>query len=152
MIHPCGTAAGQAFAHTPSYWSMLDPKAAALLVEFGAGDAASHKVTQGHVLDLVAKTKLIRPVEFTSVEEAIDPAWRVREGLLVLVGKNRPERSTLITEDVRFLPERPAEGAHDVQALLTKHGFIPGVAGHAAHGNVQFTVVAAFGNRAVAAQ
>ena len=38
MVAPALTAAGQAFARTPSYWKTLDPKAAALLVEFGAED------------------------------------------------------------------------------------------------------------------
>ena len=33
-------------------------------------------------------------------------------------------------------------GRHDLQDLLAKHGFIPGVAGHAAHGNLHFTLVA----------
>ena len=146
MIAPALTAAGQAFAHTPSYWRTLDPKAAALLVEFGAADAASLEKAQGQVLDLVAKTNLIRPVEFTSVEEAVELAWHVREGLLGLVGKNRPQGSTLITEDVCFPPERLGQGARDVQELLAKHGFIPGVAGHAAHGNLHFTLVADFGN------
>jgi D-lactate dehydrogenase len=146
MIAPALTAAGQAFAHTPSYWRTLDPKAAALLVEYGATDAAALQVAQGHVLDLVAKTNLIRPVEFTSLEEAVELAWHVREGLLGLVGKNRPEGSTLITEDVCFPPERLGQGAHDVQELLGKHGFIPGVAGHAAHGNLHFALVADFGN------
>ncbi len=145
MVAPALTAAGQAFPHTPSYWQTLDPKAAALLVEFGAEDAASLEVTQGKALELVAKARLIRPVEFTSVEEAIELAWHVREGLLGLVGKNRPVGSTLITEDVCFPPERLAQGAHDVQELLAKHGFIPAVAGHAAHGNLHFTLVANFG-------
>ncbi len=40
MIAPALTAAGQVFADTPSYWKTLDPEAAALLVEFGAADAA----------------------------------------------------------------------------------------------------------------
>jgi D-lactate dehydrogenase len=146
MVAPALTAASQAFAGTPSYWRTLDPKAAALLVEFGAADAASLEVAQRHVLDLVAEADLVRPVEFTSVEEAIELAWHVREGLLGLIGKNRPEGSTLITEDVCFPPERLAEGAQDVQALLSKHGFTPGVAGHAAHGNLHFTLVADFGN------
>ena len=145
MVAPALTAAGQAFPRTPSYWRTLDPKAAALLVEFGAGDVASLEVAQGHVLDLVANANLIRPVEFTSVEEAVELAWHVREGLLGLVGKNRPEGSMLITEDVCFLPERLAQGASDVQELQTRHGFIPGVAGHAAHGNLHFTLVADFG-------
>jgi D-lactate dehydrogenase len=142
MIAPALTVAGQAFADTPSYWKTLDPKAAALLVEFGAKDSDSLEATQRQVLALVSTARLIKPVEFTSVAEAIELAWHVREGLLGLIGKNRPEGSTLITEDVCFPPERLAQGAHDVQELLTKHGFIPGVAGHAAHGNLHFTLVA----------
>ena len=82
------------------------------------------------------------PVEFTSVAEAVELAWHVREGLLGLVGKNRPEGTTLITEDVCFPRDRLAQGAHDLQALLAKHGFMPGIAGHAAHGNLHFTLVA----------
>jgi D-lactate dehydrogenase len=115
MIAPALAAAGQAFPHTPSYWKTLDPRAAALLVEFGAEDEAALEKTERRVLDLISKVNWIRPVEFTSVEEAIELAWHVREGLLGLVGKNRPEGSTLITEDVCFPPERLAQGAHDVQ-------------------------------------
>ena len=74
--------------------------------------------------------------------EAVELAWHVREGLLGLVGKQRPQGSMLIVEDVCFPPARLAEGARDLQALLAKHGFIPGVAGHAAHGNLHFTLVA----------
>jgi D-lactate dehydrogenase len=146
MIAPALTAAGNAFAHTPCYWRTLDPKAAALLVEVGAADSASLESTQQRVLKLANTAKLIRPVEFTSVEEAIELAWHVREGLLGLIGKHRPEGSTLITEDVCFPPERLAQGARDLQDLLAKHGFIPGVAGHAAHGNLHFTLVADFGD------
>jgi FAD/FMN-containing dehydrogenase len=142
MVAPALTAAGQAFAETPSYWKTLDPKAAALLVEIGAEDSDLLEATQHRVIELVSGARLIKPVEFTSVAEAIELAWHVREGLLGLVGKNRPEGSTLITEDVCFPPERLAQGAHDVQELLAKHGFIPGVAGHAAHGNLHFTLVA----------
>ncbi len=142
MVAPALTAAGKAFAETPCYWRTLDPKAAALLVEIGAEDSDSLEATQHQVIELVSAARLIKPVEFTSVAEAIELAWHVREGLLGLVGKNRPQGSTLITEDVCFPPERLAQGAHDVQELLAKHGFVPGVAGHAAHGNLHFTLVA----------
>src|SRR6202167_4543539 len=144
MVAPALTAAGQAFEETPAYWKTLDPKAAALLVEIGAENSNSLEATQRKVLELVGSARLIKPVDFTSVAEAIELAWHVREGLLGLVGKNRPEGSTLITEDVCFRPERLAEGARDVQELLSRHGFIPGVAGHAAHGNLHFTLVADF--------
>jgi D-lactate dehydrogenase len=142
MVAPALTAAGQAIARTPSYWSTLDPKAAALLVEIGAEDTDSLEATQRQVIQLVNAARLIKPVEFTSVAEAVELAWHVREGLLGLIGKNRPEGSTLITEDVCFPPERLAQGARDVQELLARHGFVPGVAGHAAHGNLHFTLVA----------
>src|SRR6202162_3450757 len=146
MIAPALKVAGQAFAETPSYWRTLDPQAAALLVEIDAEDSESLEAIQHRVLELVSSARLIKPVEFTSVAEAIELAWQVREGLLGLVGKNRPEGSTLITEDVCFPPERLAQGAHDLQELLAKHGFIPGVAGHAAHGNLHFTLVADLGS------
>ena len=142
MVAPALTAASQGFADTPAYWKTLDPEAAALLVEIGAEDTDSLGVKQQQVLKLVSSARLIKPVEFTSVREAVELAWHVREGLLGLVGKNRPEGSTLITEDVCFPPGRLAQGAHDVQELLAKHDFIPGVAGHAAHGNLHFTLVA----------
>jgi D-lactate dehydrogenase len=145
MVAPALTAAGQAFAETPSYWRTLDPKAAALLVEIGAEDPDTLAAAQQRFLELVSSARLIRPVEFTSVTEAVELAWHVREGLLGLVGKARPEGSTLITEDVCFPPERLAQGAHDVQELLAKHGFVPGVAGHATHGNLHFTLVADLG-------
>ena len=146
LVAPALTAASQGFADTPAYWRTLDPKAAALLVEIGAEDSDSLGVKQQQVLNLVSSARLLRPIEFTSVAEAVELAWHVREGLLGLVGKNRPEGSTLITEDVCFPPERLAQGAHDVQELLAKHGFIPGVAGHAAHGNLHFTLVANLGS------
>lgn len=146
MVAPALTAAGNAFAETPSYWKTLDPKAAALLVEFGAPDQASLVAKQAEVLDVVGKANLIRPVEFTSVEEAIELAWHVREGLLGLIGKNREEGSILITEDVCFPPERLAQGVHDLQALMIKHGFHSGVAGHAGHGNLHFSLIANFTN------
>ena len=146
MIAPALAAAGNAFANTPSYWKTLDQKAAALLVEFGAESTQALEALQGKVIDLTANSRLLHSVEFTSVEEAVELAWHVREGLLGLIGKVRPKGSTLITEDVCFPPERLAQGARDVQELLGKHGFIPGVAGHAAHGNLHFTLVVDFSN------
>ncbi len=125
MIAPALTVAGHAFAETPAYWKTLDPKAAALLVEFGAKDAKSLEATQHKVLELVSSSRLIKPVDFTSVAEAIELAWHVREGLLGLIGRrNRPEGSTLITEDVCFPPERLAQGARDVQELLNMGSFL----------------------------
>jgi len=142
MVAPALTAASQAIEGTPTYWRELDPSAAALLVEFGEDSTDALEAKEGQVESLVAHANLVRPVEFTSVAEAIELAWHVREGLLGLVGKQRPPGTMLITEDVCFPPENLAAGAHDLLALLSKHGFVPGVAGHAAHGNLHFMLVA----------
>lgn len=142
MIAPALTAAGEIFPGTPAYWRSLDPKAAALLVEFGADSDEALQQAQAQVADLTKDLNLLSPLSFTSVEEAIELAWHVREGLLGLVGRQRPQGSMLIIEDVCFPPARLAQGAHDLQELLARHGYIPGVAGHAAHGNLHFTLVA----------
>jgi D-lactate dehydrogenase len=142
MMAPALTAAGEAFAGTPSYWKQLDPKAAALLVEFGAGSEKELAQTERQVAEALGDVELLKPLEFITATEAVELAWHVREGLLGIVGKMRPEGSMVITEDVCFPPDRLTQGAHDLQALLAKHGFIPGVAGHAAHGNLHFTLIA----------
>jgi D-lactate dehydrogenase len=142
VVAPALRAAGEAFPGTPRYWQTLDPRAAALLVEFGAEDDGALELKQAEVAKLTANAKLLNPLAFTSREQAIELAWHVREGLLGLIGKQRPQGSMIITEDVCFPPHVLAAAAHDLQLLLEKHGFIPGVAGHAAHGNLHFTLVA----------
>jgi D-lactate dehydrogenase len=139
MVAPALKAAAQAFPGTPEYWRTLDPKAAALLVEFAAADDAALDHAEAAARALVAGANLLHPLDFTRDAEAIEIDWRVREGLLGIVGKLRPEGTAVLNEDVCFPPARIAEGAHDLQALLTKHGFLPGVAGHAAFGNLHFT-------------
>src|ERR671931_2836499 len=55
-----------------------------------------------------------------------------------IVGGLRPQGSSLIIEDVCVPPARIAESARDIQALLGKHEFLTGVAGHASAGNLHF--------------
>src|SRR4029077_18946590 len=88
---------------------------------------------------LVADANLLAPLDFTRDAEAIEIDWRVREGLLGIIGKLRPEGTAVINEDVCFPPARITEGAHDLQALLAKHGFLAGVAGNAALRNLHLT-------------
>jgi len=111
-----------------------------LLVEFTGADGAALDHTEVAVRALVANANLLQPLVFTRDAKAIEIDWRVREGLLGIVGKLRPEGTAVINEDVCFPRARIAAGAHDLQALLTRHGFLPGVAGHAAFGNLHFTL------------
>ncbi|WP_158915219.1 FAD-binding oxidoreductase [Caulobacter sp. S45] len=127
MMAPALAAAGEAFPGTPAYWRSLDPKAAALLVEFGASDEGVLAAVQDKVAELVAPLKLLSPLSFTSVEEAVELAWHVREGLLGLVGKQRPQGTMLITEDVCFPPSRLAQGAvRRYQAVRIRQGAFQG--------------------------
>ena len=94
--------------------------------------------------EILASHETIRPIDFTRDPEEIELAWRVREGLHGLIGRLRPPGTSLIVEDVCVPPERIAEGAGDLQALLGEHGFLPGVAGHASAGNLHFMLTPDF--------
>src|ERR1700735_3845776 len=70
MIAPALSVAGHALPETPAYWKTLDPKAAALLVEIGAADSVSLEAKQRQIIELTSNSRLIKPVDFTSVAEA----------------------------------------------------------------------------------
>jgi D-lactate dehydrogenase len=143
MLAPALAAAAQAFPGTPQYWRDLDPRAAALLVEFGADSPARLDAAEAGVARLIAGANLLHPVEFTRDTEQIALYWRVRDGLLGIVGQQRPDGTALVIEDVCFPPDRLAEAAQDLQDLLSKHSFLPNAAGHAAYGNLHFTLTPA---------
>jgi D-lactate dehydrogenase len=140
MLAPALAAAAQAFPGTPQYWRSLDPNAAALLVEFGADSLARLDAAESSAAAHVKGANLLHPLEFTRDTAQIELSWRVRDGLLGIVGKMRPEGTALVIEDVCFPPDRVAEGAQDLQDLLSKHSFLPNAAGHAAYGNLHFTL------------
>jgi D-lactate dehydrogenase len=130
---------------TPKDWLELPPTSAALLIEFGADDdrALDDLVTRAG--EILGGHELIREHAFTRDPHEVELAWTVREGLFGLLGRLIPPAASLITEDVCVAPERIAEAATDIQALLGKHGFLPGVAGHASAGNLHFTLTPEFG-------
>jgi D-lactate dehydrogenase len=144
MVAPALIAAAHNIQGTPEYWKELPPESAALLVEFGGDDDGQ---LDAHVMAadrILAEYELLRDVEWTKDAEAIELAWGVREGLHGLVGRFRAPETALIIEDVCVRPERVAECAKDVQALLGEHGFLAGVAGHASAGNLHFQLTPDF--------
>jgi D-lactate dehydrogenase len=147
MVAPALITAAYNMVGAPEEWKELPPESAVLLVEFGAGsdeELDAHVERAGEVL---GGHETIRPIEFTRDAEEIELAWRVREGLHGLVGRLRLPGTALIVEDVCVPPERIAEGARDLQALLGEHGFLPGVAGHASAGNLHFMLTPDFGKQ-----
>ena len=144
MVAPALITAAWNMVGAPQEWKELPPESAVLLVEFGADDDAELDEYVARAGEIFAARETIRPIDFTREAEGIELAWRVREGLHGLIGKLRLPGTALIVEDVCVPPERIAEGARDLQALLGEHGFLPGVAGHASAGNLHFMLTPDF--------
>ncbi len=144
MVAPALIAAAHNIQGTPEHWKELPPESAALLVEFGGESDAeldAHEMAADRIL---SEYELLREPEFTRDEHAIELAWGVREGLHGLVGRFRAPETALIIEDVCVRPDRVADCARELQALLGEHGFLPGVAGHASAGNLHFQLTPDF--------
>jgi D-lactate dehydrogenase len=144
MVAPALIAAAHNIRGTPEYWKELPPESAALLVEFGAEDEGELDARVAAADRILWEYELLREPDWTRDAEAIELAWGVREGLHGLVGRFRAPETALIIEDVCVRPERVAECARDLQALLGEHGFLPGVAGHASAGNLHFQLTPDF--------
>jgi D-lactate dehydrogenase len=148
MVAPALIAAGHSIPGTPAYWRELPPSSAALLVELRSDDRDDLDAMEAKATEALAERKLLRGPEFTRDEELTEVFWRVREGMHGIVGRLRPQGTALIIEDVCVPPERIAESATEIQALLTKHGFLAGVAGHASAGNLHFMLTPKFSEAA----
>jgi D-lactate dehydrogenase len=144
MVAPALITAAWNMVGAPEEWKELPPESAVLLVEYGADDEAGLDSYVAKANEIFAGHEIIRPIDFTREAEEIELAWRVREGLHGLIGRLRLPGTALIVEDVCVPPERIAEGARDLQALLGEHGFLPGVAGHASAGNLHFMLTPDF--------
>ena len=148
MVAPALIAASHIMPGTPKEWQELPPESAALLVEVGGDDEAELGERIEAAEAALGDRELIREHAFVREHEGIELAWSVREGLFGLVGKLRLPGTALIVEDVCVAPERIADCAKDLQALLGEHGFLTGVAGHASAGNLHFQLTPAFSDPA----
>ncbi|MCU1350197.1 MAG: FAD-binding oxidoreductase, partial [Acidobacteria bacterium] len=123
--------ARHAFPGMPEEWDALPGEAGLLLVEMRADDLHELDELETATVSVLADRQLLEPATWTRDHELAEKYWQVREGMFGLIGKMRPAGTALITEDVCVRPDRIAECAEDLRALLGKHGFLPGVAGHA---------------------
>ncbi len=144
MVAPALITAGWNMPGAPQYFRDIDPASAALLVEFPGEDDDALDAAEAKAFEVVDRDALIREPEFSRDEEVIEINWRVREGLHGLVGKMKPPETALIVEDVCVRPERIAEAAEELRALLAEHEFLAGVAGHASAGNLHFMLTPDF--------
>ncbi|MBV9003030.1 MAG: FAD-binding oxidoreductase [Solirubrobacterales bacterium] len=145
MVAPTLIAAAHNMPGTPERWKTLRPESAAVLVEFRADDPDSLDAPEQAALEILAGRAVIDEPRFTRDRDEIEMLWHVREGMHGLLAAVRPSGAALIVEDVCVRPERVAEAAKDLQAVLGKHGFLPGLAGHASAGNLHFMLMLDFG-------
>jgi D-lactate dehydrogenase len=148
MVAPTLIAAAYNMPGTPERWKELPPASAALLVEFGAAEEGMLDGPEREALSVLEGRRLVDPPRFTREREEIETVWRVREGMQGLLAALRPPGVQMIHEDVCVPPARVGEMARDLQALLSEHGFLPGVAGHAYAGNLHFLLTPNFGEPA----
>ena len=148
MVAPTLIAAAWNMPGTPERWKELPPLSAALLVEFRAEQAADLDAPERTAMEILGSRELLDPSRFTREPEEIEMLWRVREGMQGLLAAIRGPGVQMIIEDVCVPPARVAQAAKDLQALLGKHGFLPGVAGHASAGNLHFLLTPNFGEQA----
>ena len=144
MVAPALITAAWNMVGAPEEWKELPPESAVLLVEYGGASEEELAAQVAKAEETLAGHETIQPFAFSRDAEEIELAWRVREGLHGLIGRLRLPGTSLIVEDVCVPPERIAEGARDLQALLGEHGFLPGVAGHASAGNLHFMLTPDF--------
>ena len=148
MVAPTLIAAAYNMPGTPERWKELPPSSAALLVEFAAEQPGLLDEPEREALAVLDGRPLVDPAQFTRKRQEIEMVWRVREGMQGFLAALRPPGVQLIHEDVCVPPARVAEMATDLQALLSKHGFLPGLAGHAYAGNLHFLLTPNFGEPA----
>ncbi|MBV7302774.1 FAD-binding and (Fe-S)-binding domain-containing protein [Corynebacterium sp. TAE3-ERU2] len=127
-------------------WASLDDDASALLLEVGGTTEDERDAAVAAARAVLADAELLSPLHF--MEDAIDQAnaWEIRSGLMPLLGHQRPQNSSLITEDVCFPPARIGEAAKDLMELLREYNYPPSVMGHAAFGNLHFFMTPSFGS------
>ncbi|HEY4997264.1 MAG TPA: FAD-binding and (Fe-S)-binding domain-containing protein, partial [Solirubrobacteraceae bacterium] len=144
MVAPALIAASWNMAGTPESWRELPFESASLIIELGADEEQELDALEAAAGEVLGAHELIGAGTFSRDAEEIEMAWRVREGLFGLVGRLRALGSSLIIEDVCVPPARIAECARDLQALLARHEFLVGVAGHASAGNLHFQLTPDF--------
>jgi D-lactate dehydrogenase len=147
MVAPTLIAAAYNMPGTPERWKTLPPESAAVLVEFRGDDPESLDGPEQAALEILSGRPVLEEPRFTRDRDEIEMLWHVREGMHGLLAAVRPSGAALIVEDVCVRPERVAEAAKDLQALLGKHGFLPGLAGHASAGNLHFMLMPDFGKQ-----
>ncbi len=129
----------------PSYLKELDDKAAALLVETRAQDAATLQIQKQEIIEKLNDIPKVRDVEFTEDPNEMAALWNVRKGLFTSVCAAREKGTTVVIEDIAVPYENLARALTDLQNLFAKYAYHDAIIwGHAFDGNVHFVLIQDF--------
>jgi D-lactate dehydrogenase len=124
-------------AGAPDWMAGIGEDDAALLIEFRTSDPTELEVFEKGADDVLPGCAKA----FTRDPAVARGYWAVRKGLLTALGAGRPAGTILLGEDACFPPHRVAEAAVALRETLERHGFDSAVAGHAAAGNLHYSMV-----------
>ncbi|HYH37090.1 MAG TPA: FAD-binding and (Fe-S)-binding domain-containing protein [Azospirillum sp.] len=129
----------------PAVIRSLDERAACLLVETRAGDAAALTRNIAAINAVLGGCTLLHPAAFSTDAAECEKFWKIRKGLFPAVGAVRRTGTTVIIEDVAFPIDRLAEATVELQHLFEHYGYHEAIIfGHALEGNLHFVFTQAF--------
>ncbi len=117
----------------------IGPDSAALLIEFQEADDAALAAGVERAARVLARSHGVSNTTFSTHSGERALMWRMRKGLLPLIGARRGPGMAILNEDVAFPRERLAEAIPDLHALFARFGLRDAVVfGHAKDGNLHF--------------
>ncbi|MBX7185508.1 MAG: FAD-binding oxidoreductase [Vicinamibacteria bacterium] len=117
----------------------IGPDSAALLIEFQEDDDKALAEGIEKARRVLNRIPGVASTEFTTDAASRAHKWKVRKGLLPLIGARRGPGMAILNEDVAFPRERLAEAITDLHALFERFGVRDAVVfGHAKDGNLHF--------------
>ncbi len=129
----------------PAFLKELDDKAAALLVETRAEDAATLQIQKQEIVDKLSDIPKVRPIEFTEDTNEMTALWNVRKGLFTSVCAAREKGTTVVIEDIAVPYENLARAITNLQNLFDKYNYHDAIIwGHVFDGNVHFVLIQDF--------
>ena len=117
----------------------IGPHSAALLIEFQEETGAALSTGIERAARVLGRIDGIANTSFSTDPKERARKWKMRKGLLPLIGARRGPGMAILNEDVAFPRERLAEAITDLHALFARFGVGDAVVfGHARDGNLHF--------------
>lgn len=117
----------------------IGPDSAALLIEIQEEDDAALAAGIERASRVLARAPGVANTSFSTDPRERAHKWRMRKGLLPLIGARRGPGMAILNEDVAFPRERLAEAITDLHGLFARFSVRDAVIfGHAKDGNLHF--------------